>query len=111
MSAVVIPPVVVWNTDTAACSGYKNSYFSSQYTGATKAGLIRGGYHFARPDVASGAAQANYFASNGGGWTGDGRTLPGALDIECRENSRPLCPTEYQLYVGQIIHMAPPAMD
>ena len=66
-------------------SGYKNTCFSSQYTGAAKAGLIRGAYHFARPDSSSGAAQAKYFASNGGGWTSDGITLPGALDIECRE--------------------------
>ncbi|KAF9649590.1 glycoside hydrolase family 25 protein [Thelephora ganbajun] len=61
---------------------YKNPYFSSQYTGATKAGLIRGGYHFALPDRSSGVAQANWFASNGGGWSGDGITLPGALDVE-----------------------------
>jgi GH25 family lysozyme M1 (1,4-beta-N-acetylmuramidase) len=57
-------------------------YFSSHYTDATNAGLIRGGYHFAHPDVSSGSAQAIYFLANGGGWTGDGRTLPGTLDIE-----------------------------
>jgi GH25 family lysozyme M1 (1,4-beta-N-acetylmuramidase) len=45
---------------------YTNPDFSSQYTGATNAGLIRGGYHFARPDVSSGASQASYFLSNGG---------------------------------------------
>jgi GH25 family lysozyme M1 (1,4-beta-N-acetylmuramidase) len=50
---------VVWDANTACISGYKNPDFSSQYTGATKAGLIRGGYHFARLDVASGAAQAD----------------------------------------------------
>ncbi|CAD6949140.1 unnamed protein product [Tilletia controversa] len=61
---------------------YTDSSFSSHYTGATNAGLLRGAYHFARPDVSSGATQANYFISNGGGWSGDGRTLPGALDIE-----------------------------
>ncbi|KAE8223738.1 hypothetical protein CF319_g3266 [Tilletia indica] len=61
---------------------YTDSSFSSHYTGATNAGLLRGGYHFARPDVSSGATQANFFISNGGGWSGDGRTLPGALDIE-----------------------------
>lgn len=52
-------------------------------SGATNAGLIRGSYHFARPDVSSGATQANYFLANGGGWSADGITLPGALDIEC----------------------------
>ncbi|KAG6812880.1 hypothetical protein H0H92_015808 [Tricholoma furcatifolium] len=61
---------------------YENPYFSSQYTGATDIGIIRGGYHFARPDVSSGATQATYFLANGGGWTADGITLPGALDIE-----------------------------
>jgi len=63
-------------------TSYKNPQFSSQYTAATNAGLIRGAYHFARPDVSSGAVQADYFVSNGGGWSGDGITLPGALDIE-----------------------------
>ncbi|KAL7277597.1 glycoside hydrolase family 25 protein [Trametes coccinea BRFM310] len=61
---------------------YTNPDFSSQYTGATNAGLIRGGYHFAHPDSSSGATQAKYFLAHGGGWTSDGITLPGALDIE-----------------------------
>ncbi|KAF9443068.1 glycoside hydrolase family 25 protein [Macrolepiota fuliginosa MF-IS2] len=61
---------------------YKSSTFSSQYTGATKAGLIRGAYHFARPSSSSGAAQAKYFLAHGGGWSADGITLPGVLDIE-----------------------------
>ncbi|KAF9287124.1 hypothetical protein BGZ68_002227 [Mortierella alpina] len=63
-------------------TGYKSPAFNSQYTGATNVGLIRGAYHFARPDVSSGAAQANYFLSNGGGWSGDGITLPGTVDME-----------------------------
>ncbi|KAG6908001.1 hypothetical protein DXG01_006536 [Tephrocybe rancida] len=63
-------------------TGYTNPSFSSQYTGATNNGLIRGGYHFARPDVSSGATQATYFLAHGGGWSADGITLPGALDIE-----------------------------
>lgn len=50
--------------------------------GATDAGLIRGAYHYAHPDSSSGAEQANYFMENGGGWTGDGLTLPGMLDME-----------------------------
>ena len=56
--------------------------FTSQYDGAYQAGLLRGAYHFALPNQSTGAAQASYFVANGGGWTGDGRTLPGALDIE-----------------------------
>ncbi|KAJ7789070.1 glycoside hydrolase superfamily [Mycena olivaceomarginata] len=55
---------------------------SSKYSGATMAGLIRGGYHFAHPGSSSGTAQARYFLAHGGGWSADGRTLPGALDIE-----------------------------
>ncbi|KAI2634510.1 glycoside hydrolase family 25 protein [Xylaria nigripes] len=56
--------------------------FSSHYTGATSAGLIRGGYHFAHLDTSSGATQATYFLAHGGGWTSDGITLPGMLDLE-----------------------------
>ena len=83
--------------------GYINPDFSSQYDGATSAGLIRGSYHFAHPDISSGATQATYFLAHGGnipychiiwftnkipsdfpgGWSADGITLPGALDIEC----------------------------
>ncbi|PAV24093.1 glycoside hydrolase family 25 [Pyrrhoderma noxium] len=56
--------------------------FSSQYTGATNAGLIRGAYHFAHPDRSSGATQANFFLAHGGGWSSDGITLPGTIDLE-----------------------------
>ncbi|ORY07023.1 putative N,O-diacetyl muramidase [Clohesyomyces aquaticus] len=63
-------------------STYTDPKFSDNYVGATNAGLIRGGYHFARPDGASGSAQAQFFHSHGGGWSADGRTLPGMLDIE-----------------------------
>jgi GH25 family lysozyme M1 (1,4-beta-N-acetylmuramidase) len=61
---------------------YKNPYFSRQYTGAHQAGLIRGAYHFATPHTSGGTKQAQVFARNGGGWSADGRTLPGVLDIE-----------------------------
>ncbi|KNG82730.1 N,O-diacetylmuramidase [Aspergillus nomiae NRRL 13137] len=61
---------------------FKDPLFSSHYQGATEAGLIRGGYHFATPDSSSGAAQAQEFLKNGGGWSKDGITLPGMLDIE-----------------------------
>ncbi|KAK7451788.1 hypothetical protein VKT23_012467 [Stygiomarasmius scandens] len=56
--------------------------FSNNYAGATNAGLIRGAYHFAHPDASSGATQANFFLAHGGGWSADGITLPGVLDIE-----------------------------
>ncbi|GAA1430127.1 hypothetical protein GCM10009616_13870 [Microlunatus lacustris] len=63
-------------------TGYKNPYFASQYRGAYQAGLIRGAYHFANPSSSGGKTQAQVFARSGGGWTPDGRTLPGVLDIE-----------------------------
>jgi GH25 family lysozyme M1 (1,4-beta-N-acetylmuramidase) len=61
---------------------YTNPDFAQQYNGSYNAGLIRGSYHFAIPNNSGGAAQADYFIAHGGGWSGDGRTLPGALDIE-----------------------------
>lgn len=61
---------------------YISSSFPSQYSGATAAGIIRGGYHFAHPSDSSGAEQATYFLANGGNWSNDGITLPGMLDIE-----------------------------
>ncbi|MGW5422536.1 lysozyme [Streptomyces sp. NPDC003943] len=61
---------------------YKNTYFTQQYNGSYNVGMIRGTYHFATPDTTTGAAQADYFVNNGGGWSRDGKTLPGALDIE-----------------------------
>lgn len=61
---------------------YKNEYFTQQYNGSYDIGMIRGAYHFANPSDSSGATQAHYFAANGGGWSKDGKTLPGVLDIE-----------------------------
>jgi GH25 family lysozyme M1 (1,4-beta-N-acetylmuramidase) len=63
-------------------SYYTNPYFYNQYVGPYDYGVIRGSYHFAIPDNSSGQTQANYFLAHGGGWSGDGKTLPGALDIE-----------------------------
>ncbi len=61
---------------------YKSTYFAGQYNGSYAAGLIRGAYHFGIPNSSTGAAQADFFIANGGGWSADGRTLPGMLDIE-----------------------------
>ncbi|MFI2762208.1 lysozyme [Streptomyces echinatus] len=61
---------------------YTNPYFAQQYDGSYDSGMIRGAYHFATPDTAGGAAQADYFLAHGGGWSKDGKTLPGVLDIE-----------------------------
>ncbi len=96
--APVIVPEWVFMFDT----GFIDGYFSDNYIGATNNNIIRGAYHFARPSVSSGAAQAEYFLAHGGkahtvplwlpcvfshspvigGWTGDGITLPGAIDFE-----------------------------
>ncbi|KAH9071025.1 glycoside hydrolase family 25 protein [Lactarius deliciosus] len=61
---------------------YIDPYFDHNYVGATNNGIIRGAYHFAHPGSSSGATQANYFLAHGGGWSGDGITLPGAVDLE-----------------------------
>jgi GH25 family lysozyme M1 (1,4-beta-N-acetylmuramidase) len=61
---------------------YTNPSFTQQYNGSYGVGMIRGSYHFALPNTSSGAAQANYFVDHGGGWSKDGKTLPGALDME-----------------------------
>ena len=72
---------------------YVNPYFTQQYVGAYQVGLVRGAYHFALPDRSSGAAQAAFFATNGGAWSANNQTLPGALDIEYN----PYGPTCYGL--------------
>jgi len=63
-------------------TSYTNPYFAQQYNGSYNVGMIRGSYHFATPDTSGGATQADYFIAHGGGWSADGKTLPGALDIE-----------------------------
>ncbi|MGZ3144298.1 lysozyme [Lentzea chajnantorensis] len=63
-------------------TNYKNPNFTQQYNGSYNVGMTRGAYHFALPDRSDGATQARYFVANGGGWSRDGRTLPGTLDIE-----------------------------
>ena len=61
---------------------YTNPDFYNQYEGPYYRGVIRGAYHFAIPNNSAGQAQADFFIKHGGGWSSDGRTLPGALDIE-----------------------------
>jgi GH25 family lysozyme M1 (1,4-beta-N-acetylmuramidase) len=70
-----------WMKATEGTS-YKDSSFNTNYLNSYYAGVIRGAYHFARPDISSGSTQAAYFASNGGAWSADSLTLPGVLDIE-----------------------------
>ncbi len=61
---------------------YTNPDFAQQYNGSFNVGMIRGAYHFATPDTTSGATQADFFVAHGGGWSKDGKTLPGMLDME-----------------------------
>ncbi|XP_002972808.2 N,O-diacetylmuramidase [Selaginella moellendorffii] len=79
-------------------TGYTNPYFSQQYVGSYRAGFIRGAYHFGRPDISNGATQATYFLKNGGRWSSDGRTLPGALDIEYNPSCGSSCTPAQKCY-------------
>ncbi|RLY92273.1 lysozyme [Kocuria tytonicola] len=86
-------PAINWSAEYAAGArfayvkttegiGYRSEAFNDQYTGSYAVGMNRGGYHFALPSQTDGASQADFFVNNGGGWSADGRTLPGLLDIE-----------------------------
>lgn len=61
---------------------YTNPDFFNQYQGPYGYGVIRGAYHFAIPSNSTGQSQADFFIKHGGGWSSDGLTLPGVLDIE-----------------------------
>ena len=78
---------------------YTNPEFDNEYEGPYDYGVIRGAYHFAIPNNSSGTAQADYFAAHGGGWSADGKTLPGALDIEYN----PYGPECYGLTTAQMV--------
>ena len=67
---------------TSEGTTYVDPTFSNHYTNARNAGLVTGGYHFALPPQSSGRTQAEIFVKNGGGWSADGKTLPGMLDLE-----------------------------
>jgi GH25 family lysozyme M1 (1,4-beta-N-acetylmuramidase) len=60
----------------------KDASFNTNYPAAYYAGLIRGAYHLARPNLSTGTVQADFLAGNGGAWSADGKTLPAVLDIE-----------------------------
>jgi GH25 family lysozyme M1 (1,4-beta-N-acetylmuramidase) len=60
---------------------YTDTAFATNWAGAASVGMYRGAYHFARPKVGTGAAQADYFVSRVGSFQGAG-TLPPVLDLE-----------------------------
>jgi lysozyme len=66
-------------------TAYVNPNFAPDAAAAKKVGIPYGGYYFARPGKASGAASATFFVKSGGA-TG---TLPPALDLEVNELSVP----------------------
>ena len=72
-------------------SYYTNPDFATDFSGTHAAGMVRGAYAFAIPSRSSGADQADYFVSNGGAWSADGHTLPGALDIEYNPYGKDWC--------------------
>lgn len=72
-------------------TGYTDPSFSPNYIHSYNQGLIRGAYHFARPNISSGATQAKYFVNHGGGWSADGKTLPPMLDMETNPYSGGAC--------------------
>ena len=86
---------------TTEGTSYKDPYFSQNYSGAREYGLLTGGYHFAIPTQSSGAEQARIFVNSGGGWSPDGKTLPGMLDIEYNPYSS-LGNTCYNMAPGQL---------
>jgi lysozyme len=61
---------------------YTNPYYASNSSGANSAGLLRGAYHYARPDSSAGdaVAEARHFVSVIG--TSLAGHLPPALDLE-----------------------------
>lgn len=72
-------------------TGYTDPSFDRNYVDSYDQGIIRGAYHFARPNISSGAAQARFFVDNGGGWSADGKTLPPMLDLETNPYSGGAC--------------------
>lgn len=66
-------------------TSYRNPWFRRDYAGARRAGLVRGSYHFARPQypiVRSARAQARYYANRLGDSPKHRKALPPALDLE-----------------------------
>jgi len=61
-------------------SSFRSELFDRQYRGASKAGLFRSAYHFARPD-SSASKQANHFLKTVN-YRNDGKSLPPVLDME-----------------------------
>ncbi|MEJ7734145.1 MAG: GH25 family lysozyme, partial [Polyangiaceae bacterium] len=59
-------------------TGYVNSYFAQDWAGTKANGMVRGAYHYFRPDT-DGVAQANHFLATVGALDGDELLM---LDLE-----------------------------
>lgn len=91
----------VWIKATEGTS-WRSAHFDRQRRGALAEGFLVGAYHYARPAHSSAAAQAAHLLSVAGEWTADGRTLPGAVDLERAEQGDPchgLSPDELRSWV------------
>ncbi|MEU4626965.1 GH25 family lysozyme, partial [Actinoplanes sp. NPDC023801] len=62
-------------------TGFRDSYYAANRTGARNNNIYFGAYHYARPDRSSGRVQADFLLDNAQ-YSNDGRTLPPMLDIE-----------------------------
>lgn len=78
---------------------YQNPYYGGDAAGAGGAGMFRGAYHFAIPNGADGATQADYLL-NSTGYANDGLTLPPMLDMEWDPYSGDAC---YGLNASQMV--------
>lgn len=76
---------------------YVNPYFAQQYNGSYDQGLAHGAYHFAEAGASDPIVECDHFLNNGGGWSPDGRTMPGMLDVEW--NDRQISPADFQAWV------------
>jgi GH25 family lysozyme M1 (1,4-beta-N-acetylmuramidase) len=70
---------------------YRNPSYSQQSTGASNAGLLRGAFHFARPNLSGGRAQATFLVQSGGTWSPGNQILPAAVDLEPNPYSGGYC--------------------
>ncbi len=70
-------------------TGHRSPTHDDQRANARAVGFVQGAYHYARPAQSSGTLQARFFHANGGAWSADGQTLPGALDLEFAETGDP----------------------
>ncbi len=71
-------------------TGYVNPYFSADWAAIRANGMVRGSYHYAKPDSSpnSAAAQARYFVSIAGTMKAKGDLAP-VLDLETPAACRP----------------------